>query len=102
MNCLPGVPLDTVWASSAPQTGTGWLGTRARPSRRCTSRRHVEQARWPELRRNMTSQTHGYRKFVRVAASTGTAIAELDSTDLAAARAEALGHIWAYSRRQRS
>jgi len=30
------------------------------------------------------------------------AIAELDGADLAAARAEALGHIRAYSRRQRS
>ena len=48
------------------------------------------------------SQTHGYREFVRVAALTGRAIAELDGADLAAARAEALGHIWAYSRRQRS
>ena len=27
---------------------------------------------------------------------------ELDGADLAAARAEALSHIWAYSRRQRS
>ena len=53
-------------------------------------------------RRNVASQTHGYREFVRVAASTGKAIAELDGADLAAARAEALGHIWAYSRRQRS
>jgi N-acetylglutamate synthase-like GNAT family acetyltransferase len=37
-----------------------------------------------------------------VAASTGKAIAELDDAGLAAARAEALRHIWAYSRRQRS
>jgi len=50
----------------------------------------------------VASQTHGYREFVRMAASTGKAIAELDRTDLAAARAEALGHIWAYSTRQRS
>jgi tRNA A37 N6-isopentenylltransferase MiaA len=64
--------------------------------------RLVEQARRPGRRRNVASQTHGYREFVRVAASTGKAIAELDGTDLAAARAEALGHIWAYSRRQRS
>jgi tRNA A37 N6-isopentenylltransferase MiaA len=62
----------------------------------------VEQARRPGRRRNVVSQTHGYREFVRVAASTGKAIAELDGADLAAARAEALGHIWAYSRRQRS
>jgi tRNA dimethylallyltransferase len=62
----------------------------------------VEQARRPGHRRNIASQTHGYREFVRVAASTGKAIAELDAADLAAARAEALGHIWAYSRRQRS
>ena len=62
----------------------------------------VEQARRPGHRRNMVSQTHGYREFVRVAASTGKAIAELDAADLAVARAEALGHIWAYSRRQRS
>lgn len=50
----------------------------------------------------MASQTHGYREFVRVAASTGKAIAELDGADLAAARAAALGHIRAYSRPQRS
>ena len=37
-----------------------------------------------------------------LAASTGKAIAQLDGADLAAARAEALGHIRAYSRRQRS
>jgi tRNA A37 N6-isopentenylltransferase MiaA len=64
--------------------------------------RLVEQARWPGRRRNVASETHGYREFVRVAASTGKAIAELDGADLAAARAEALGHILAYSRRQRS
>ncbi len=64
--------------------------------------RLVEQARRPGRRRNVASKTHGYREFVRVAASTGKAIAELDGADLAAARAEALGHIWAYSRRQRS
>ena len=64
--------------------------------------RLVEQAGRPGRRRNMASQTHGYREFVRVAASTGKAIAELDGADLAAARADALGHIWAYSRRQRS
>jgi tRNA dimethylallyltransferase len=64
--------------------------------------RLVEQARRPGHRRNVASETHGYREFVRVAASTGKAIAELDGADLAAARAEALGHIWAYSRRQRS
>ena len=64
--------------------------------------RLVEQARRLGRRSNMASQTHGYREFVRVAASTGKAIAELDGADLAAARAEALGHIRAYSRRQRS
>jgi tRNA dimethylallyltransferase len=64
--------------------------------------RLVEQARRPGRRRNVASQTHGYREFVRVAASTGKPIAALDGTDLAAARAEALGHIRAYSRRQRS
>ena len=64
--------------------------------------RLVEQARRPGRRRNVASETHGYREFVRVAASTGKEIAELDGADLAAARAEALGHIWAYSRRQRS
>ena len=64
--------------------------------------RLVEQARRPGPGRNMAAQTHGYREFVRVAASTGKAIAELDGADLAAARAEALGHIRAYSRRQRS
>ena len=64
--------------------------------------RLVEQARRPGRRRNVASETHGYREFVRVAASTGKAMAELDGADLAAARAEALGHIWAYSRRQRS
>ena len=64
--------------------------------------RLVEQARRPGRRRNVASQTHGYREFVRMAASTGKAIAELDSADLAAARAQALGHIWAFSRRQRS
>jgi len=64
--------------------------------------RLVEQARRPGCRRNVASQTHGYREFVRMAASTGKAITELDGADLAAARAEALGHIRAYSRRQRS
>ena len=64
--------------------------------------RLVEQARRPGRRRNVASQTHGYREFIRVAASTGKAIAELDDAGLAAARAEALGHIRAYSRRQRS
>ena len=64
--------------------------------------RLVEQARRPGRRGNVALQTHGYREFVRVAASTGKAIAELDGADLAAARAEALGHIRAYSRRQRS
>ena len=64
--------------------------------------RLVEQARRRERRRNVASETHGYREFVQAAASTGKAIAELDGADLAAARTEALGHIWAYSRRQRS
>jgi tRNA dimethylallyltransferase len=64
--------------------------------------RLIEQARRPGHRRNVASQTHGYREFVRVAASTGKPITELDGADLAAARAEALGHIRAYSRRQRS
>jgi len=64
--------------------------------------RLVEQARRPEGLRNVAWQTHGYREFVRVAAATGKAIAELDGADVAAARAEALGHIRAYSRRQRS
>jgi tRNA dimethylallyltransferase len=64
--------------------------------------RLVDQAQQPGRRRNVASQTHGYREFIRVAASTGKAIAELDGADLAAARVEALGHIWAYSRRQRS
>jgi tRNA dimethylallyltransferase len=64
--------------------------------------RLVEQALRPGRHRNVVLQTHGYREFVHVAASTGKAIAELDGADLAAARAEALGHIRAYSRRQRS
>jgi tRNA dimethylallyltransferase len=64
--------------------------------------RLIEQDRRPGRRRNVASQTHGYREFVLAAASTGKAIAALDGADLAAARAEALGHIWAYSRRQRS
>jgi tRNA dimethylallyltransferase len=64
--------------------------------------RLVEQARRPGRPRNVATQTHGYREFVGVAASTGKAIAELHGADLTAARAEALGHIWAYSRRQRS
>jgi len=64
--------------------------------------RLVERARRPERRRNVASETHGYREFVHVAASAGKAIAELNDADLAAARAEALGHIRAYSRRQRS
>ena len=64
--------------------------------------RLVEQARRPGRRPNVASQTHGYREFVRVAASTGKAITQLDGADLAAARADALGHIRAYSRRQRS
>ena len=62
----------------------------------------LEQARRPGRPRNVASQTHGYREFIRLAASTGKAIAQLDGADLAAARAEALGHIRAYSRRQRS
>jgi tRNA A37 N6-isopentenylltransferase MiaA len=64
--------------------------------------RLVDQARRPGRRRNVASETHGYREFIRLAASTGKAIAVLDGSDLAAARAEALGHIRAYSRRQRS
>jgi tRNA dimethylallyltransferase len=64
--------------------------------------RLIEQARRPGRPRNMAWQTHGYREFIRVAASTGKAIAELGGADLAAARAEALAHIRAYSRRQRS
>jgi tRNA dimethylallyltransferase len=64
--------------------------------------RLVEQARRPGHWRNVAWETHGYREFVRVAASTGKAIGELGGADLAAARAEALGHIRAYSRRQRS
>jgi tRNA dimethylallyltransferase len=64
--------------------------------------RLVEQARRPGRGHNVASQTHAYREFIRAAASTGKAIAELDGADLAAARAEALGHIRAYSRRQRS
>ncbi|MGH3255571.1 MAG: tRNA (adenosine(37)-N6)-dimethylallyltransferase [Streptosporangiaceae bacterium] len=64
--------------------------------------RLVEQAHRPGERRNVVSQTHGYREFVGVAASTGKAIADLEGAGLAAARAEALGHIRAYSRRQRS
>jgi tRNA dimethylallyltransferase len=62
----------------------------------------VERARRPGCLPNVASQTHGYREFIRLAASSGKAIAELDGADLAAARAEALGHIRAYSRRQRS
>ncbi len=64
--------------------------------------RLVEQARRPGRQRNVALETHGYREFVDAAASTGKAIAALSGADLAAARAEALGHIWAYSRRQRS
>jgi tRNA A37 N6-isopentenylltransferase MiaA len=64
--------------------------------------RLIEQARRPGRRRNVALETHGYREFVRAAAPAGKAIAELDGADLAAARAEALGHIRAYSRRQRS
>jgi tRNA dimethylallyltransferase len=64
--------------------------------------RLVEQARRPGREHNVALQTHGYREFVRAAASAGTAVAELNGAGLAAARAEALGHIWAYSRRQRS
>jgi tRNA dimethylallyltransferase len=64
--------------------------------------RLVEQSRRPGRRRNVALETHGYREFVRVAASTGKAIAGLDGADLVAARAEALAHIRAYSRRQRS
>ncbi|HYB14104.1 MAG TPA: hypothetical protein VEF71_01330 [Streptosporangiaceae bacterium] len=64
--------------------------------------RLVEQARRPGRRRDVASETHGYREFVRAAASTGKAIAELGGADLAAARTGALGDIWAYSRRQRS
>jgi tRNA A37 N6-isopentenylltransferase MiaA len=64
--------------------------------------RLVEQARRPGRRRNVALETHGYREFIRVAALTGKPITEVDGADLAAARAEALGHIRAYSRRQRS
>jgi hypothetical protein len=58
--------------------------------------RLVDQARRPGPRRDIASQAHGYREFVRVAASTRKAIAELHRADLAAARAEALGHIRPY------
>jgi tRNA dimethylallyltransferase len=64
--------------------------------------RLVKQARRPGRRSNVALETQWYREFVRVAAPTGKAIAELDGADLAAARAEALGHIRAYLRRQRS
>lgn len=64
--------------------------------------RLVAQARRPGRQRNVALETHGYREFVHAAASTGKAISALSGADLAAARAEALGHIWAYSRRQRS
>jgi tRNA dimethylallyltransferase len=64
--------------------------------------RLVEQARRRLRPGNVASQTHGYREFVSVAASTGKAITELDGADFTAARAQALGHIRAYSRRQRS
>jgi tRNA dimethylallyltransferase len=64
--------------------------------------RLVEQARRPGRQRNVASQTHGYREFVTAAASARKAIAELNGADLAAARAEALAHIRAYSRRQRT
>lgn len=64
--------------------------------------RLVDQARRPGRQRNVALETHGYREFIRAAASTGKAIAALGGADLAGARAEALGHIWAYSRRQRS
>ena len=64
--------------------------------------RLVEQARRPGRRRNVALETHGYREFIRVAASTGKAIEDLDGAGLAAARSEALRHIRAYSRRQRS
>jgi tRNA dimethylallyltransferase len=64
--------------------------------------RLVEHSRRPGHRPNVVSQTHGYREFVLMAAATGKAIAELDRADLGAARAEALAHIRAYSRRQRS
>ena len=60
--------------------------------------RLVKQARRPGRRRNVVLKTHGYREFVRVAASTGKAIAKLDGAGLAAAaRAEALSHIRMYS-----
>jgi tRNA dimethylallyltransferase len=64
--------------------------------------RLVEQAHRPGPHSNVVSQTHGYREFVGVAASTGEAIADLEGAGLAVARAEALSHIRAYSRRQRS
>ena len=64
--------------------------------------RLVERAHRPGRRPNVVSQTHGYREFVRVAASRGKAITDLNGTDLAVGRAEALDHIWAYSRRQRA
>jgi tRNA dimethylallyltransferase len=67
-------------------------------------RRHrlVEQTRRQGSPRNVVAQTHGYREFIHAAASTGKAIAELDGAELAAARAQALGHIRTFSRRQRS
>jgi hypothetical protein len=64
----------------------------------CSSSRLAGQGANATWRRRRT----GYREFIRLAASTGKAIAELGGADLAAARAEALGHIRAYSRRQRS
>ncbi len=47
-------------------------------------------------------QTHGYREFVYRAASTSRSIRKLGASDIESAKWEALGHIIAYSRRQRS
>lgn len=51
---------------------------------------------------NVVLETHGYREFIARAAQTGRGLSRLTTEDVRTARQEALRHIWAYSRRQRT
>lgn len=63
----------------------------------------IGQLRQPRDRRtSVVLDTHGYREFVTAAAAAGVPIAELAAQDVDRARWEAIGHIVAFSRRQRS
>lgn len=62
----------------------------------------VQQLRRSNRVHNAVLETHGYREFVARAAQTGRQISKLTNGDIGAARADALEHIVAYARRQRS